>query len=71
MEITNSEFKLLQESFMSHVVVGKNIFNNSTPQELQNFKDFLEVTGPYDVVIDGLNLAYAFHGKMTLLVSKV
>lgn len=70
-EITDSEFKLLQERFMSDVVVRKNIFNNSSPQELQNFKDFLEVTGPYDVVIDGLNVAYAFQGKINSLVSIV
>lgn len=63
-EVTNSEFKLLQDCFMSNVVVGKNIFNNSSPQELQDFKDFIEITAPYDVVVDGLNLAYAYRGKL-------
>lgn len=45
-------------------MIGKNIFNNSSPQELSDFKDFLEITGPYDVVVDGLNLAYAYRGKI-------
>lgn len=63
-EVTNSEFKMLQERFMSNVMIGKNIFNNSSPQELNDFKDFIEVTGPYDVVVDGLNLAYAYRGKI-------
>lgn len=63
-EVTDTEFKLLQDRFMSNVVVGKNIFNNSSPQELQDFKDFIEITAPYDVVVDGLNLAYAYRGKV-------
>jgi len=57
---------------MSNVVIGKNIFNNSSPQELNEFKDFIESTMPYDVVVDGLNLAYAYRGKVAenSLVSK-
>jgi len=62
--VTTSEFKMLQERFMSNVMIGKNIFNNSSPQELNDFKDFIEMTGPYDVVVDGLNLAYAYRGKI-------
>lgn len=49
---------------MSNVVIGNNIFNNSSPQELSDFKDFLEITGPFDVIVDGLNLAYAYRGKI-------
>lgn len=63
-DITDSEFKMLQECFLSNVMVGKNIFNNSSPQELNDFKDFIEITAPYDVVVDGLNLAYAYRGKV-------
>lgn len=63
-DVTDSEFKLLQDRFMSNVMIGKNIFNNSSPQELKDFRDFIEVTAPYDVVIDGLNIAYAYRGKI-------
>ncbi|KAL4122450.1 hypothetical protein QTP88_014779 [Uroleucon formosanum] len=63
-EVTNSDFKILQERFLSNVMIGKNIFNNSSPQELNDFKDFIEITAPYDVVVDGLNLAYAYRGKI-------
>lgn len=64
MDVTDSEFKMLQECFLSNVMIGKNIFNNSSPQELNDFKDFIEITAPYDVVVDGLNLAYAYRGKV-------
>lgn len=63
-EVTDLEFKILQERFLSNVMIGKNIFNNSSPQELKDFKDFIEITAPYDVVVDGLNLAYAYRGKI-------
>lgn len=63
-EVTDSDFKILQECFMSNVMIGQNIFQNSSPQELQDFKDFIEITAPYDVVVDGLNLAYAYRGKI-------
>lgn len=49
---------------MTSVMIGKNIFNNSSPQELKDFQDFIEMTAPYDVVVDGLNVAYAFRGKI-------
>ncbi|XP_025196412.1 mitochondrial ribonuclease P catalytic subunit [Melanaphis sacchari] len=63
-DVSDSEFKMLQERFLSNVMIGKNIFNNSSPQELNDFKDFIEITAPYDVVVDGLNLAYAYRGKI-------
>lgn len=63
-KVTDSDFKVLQKLFLSNVMIGKNIFNNSSPEELNNFKDFIGITAPYDVVVDGLNLAYAYRGKI-------
>lgn len=63
-EVSDSEFKNLQECFLSNVMIGKNIFNNSSPQEFNDFKDYIEMTAPYDVVVDGLNLAYAYRQKI-------
>lgn len=63
-EVTHSEFKKLQECFLSNVMIGKNIFNNSSPQEFNEFKDYIKMTAPYDVVVDGLNIAYAYRQKI-------
>lgn len=65
LQLTNADFNYLSKALMSKVLVGNDIYNNSTPAELNDFKRFVEATQPYDVVIDGLNAAYAArgHGK--------
>ena len=55
-EITTAEFEAIQQSFLEQVIVGKNIFYKSSPDEVQHFIKFVQKTGPYDVVIDGLNV---------------
>lgn len=42
---------------MEKVVVGGNVYYNSTPKEFKQFMQFLEKAQPYDIVIDGLNIA--------------
>jgi ribonuclease P protein 3 len=43
---------------MDKVVVGADIFRKSTPEEIKEFKNFVKVTAPYDMVFDGLNIAF-------------
>lgn len=57
--LNTDEFRQLQEVFHEKVLIKDNIFIKSTPQEFNDFQVFLERTGPYDVVIDGLNVAYS------------
>lgn len=40
-------------------MIGRDIFTKSTPDELVHFKDFLSKMQPFDVVLDGLNIAYS------------
>ncbi|GFS24787.1 mitochondrial ribonuclease P protein 3 [Elysia marginata] len=54
--ITQDEFEAIQKAFLDQVIVASNIFYKSTPDEVENFVKFVERTGPYDVVIDGLNV---------------
>jgi ribonuclease P protein 3 len=61
--ITKDEFKLLSQSFMKNAVIGKNIFYASSPQELKRYMVFINSMNPYNLVIDGLNIAYALRTK--------
>jgi mitochondrial ribonuclease P protein 3 len=56
--ITEGEFAKLSSAFFDKVVLGKDVFTKSNPQEIEAFKTFLEQSRPYDVVLDGLNVAY-------------
>uniref|UniRef100_A0A1B0FKU0 PRORP domain-containing protein n=1 Tax=Glossina morsitans morsitans TaxID=37546 RepID=A0A1B0FKU0_GLOMM len=44
---------------VSDVVVGGDVFQKSSPTEVNDFLNFVDRTGPYDCVIDGLNVAYS------------
>jgi len=64
--ITEEEFQTLQYAFMDRVVVGKDVFRNTTPEEIKGFLHFVKMTAPYDMVIDGLNVAFTGGSKKTL-----
>lgn len=59
-KITFSEkdFREMAKSVMDKVIVGSDIYHKTNPKELSKFMKFIEITKPYDVVIDGLNLTY-------------
>ncbi|XP_022913481.1 mitochondrial ribonuclease P catalytic subunit [Onthophagus taurus] len=58
-KLTNNEFNDLKVAFLNEVVVGKNVFCKTTPEELDRFKSFIKNMGQFDVVIDGLNTQYS------------
>ena len=57
-KITKAEFENLRSAFLEKVVIGKDVFSKTTPAELENFKSYVKKTAPYDMVLDGLNIAY-------------
>lgn len=48
----------MRSAFFESVVIGKDVFMNSTPEELQRFISFVEKNGPFDIILDGLNIAF-------------
>ncbi|XP_030378164.1 mitochondrial ribonuclease P catalytic subunit [Scaptodrosophila lebanonensis] len=61
--VSDAEFKQLRDSFLNKVLVRNDVFQKSTPAEVEDFKRFVGKTAPYDCVIDGLNVAYSTGAK--------
>ncbi|XP_066281687.1 mitochondrial ribonuclease P catalytic subunit-like [Branchiostoma lanceolatum] len=62
-DLTDEEFQLLHDSVLRRVIHGKDIFRSTTPKELKKFLDFIKDHHDYDVVVDGLNVAYTYGTK--------
>ncbi|XP_017120327.1 mitochondrial ribonuclease P catalytic subunit [Drosophila elegans] len=57
--ISDEQFRRLSECFLERVLIRRDVFQRSTPEEVARFKKYVERTAPYDCVIDGLNVAYS------------
>ncbi|XP_051579041.1 mitochondrial ribonuclease P catalytic subunit isoform X1 [Myxocyprinus asiaticus] len=56
-QLTKEEYAELKNKVMKDVLEGSDIFNKTTPEELESFKSFVKRRPPFDIVIDGLNVA--------------
>ncbi|XP_053330566.1 mitochondrial ribonuclease P catalytic subunit isoform X2 [Spea bombifrons] len=52
------EYDVLKDVFLNSVIKGPDTFRKTTPQELQDFQEFVNSRPPYDIVVDGLNVAH-------------
>lgn len=66
-EISDQEFADLKKGLMEKVLLDTDVYLGSMPDEIQRFNKFLKDTAPYDVVIDGLNVAYHRDAKKPFL----
>jgi len=65
--LSGQEYNFLVDAFMNKVMKDEDIFLNTTPVELKFYRDFIAAKGPFDFVLDGLNVAYARGNQGPLL----
>ncbi|KAM6912594.1 mitochondrial ribonuclease P catalytic subunit [Xenentodon cancila] len=56
-QLTDDEYQMLKDRVLTDIIQGQDIFNKTTPEELERFKTFVKSKPAFDVVIDGLNVA--------------
>lgn len=67
--ITDDDFNQLKSAFFDRVIIGKDVFCKTSPDELAAFNRFLKDKHHYDVIIDGLNVAYSVGVKKPVHVT--
>ena len=53
------QFNMLHKKVLESVLQGKDVYQSTYPEELKEFLDMIEQQGPFDVIIDGLNIAFS------------
>ncbi|XP_003901752.1 mitochondrial ribonuclease P catalytic subunit isoform X1 [Papio anubis] len=59
-QLSPEEYEFLKGRIMRDVIDGGDQYKNTTPQELKRFENFIKSCPPFDIVIDGLNVAKMF-----------
>ncbi|XP_029454816.1 mitochondrial ribonuclease P catalytic subunit isoform X2 [Rhinatrema bivittatum] len=55
--LNQEEYDNLKDVILNDVIQGTDTFRKTTPEELRQFQKFVGSRPPYDIVIDGLNVA--------------
>lgn len=58
--LSPEEYEFLKGKIMRDVIDGGDQYKKTTPQELKRFENFVNSYPPFDIVIDGLNVAKMF-----------
>ncbi|XP_072023572.1 mitochondrial ribonuclease P catalytic subunit-like [Amphiura filiformis] len=58
LEISQEQFEELRRQLLEKVIKGTDIYRQTTPDELESFLNFVNEGAPYNIIIDGLNVAY-------------
>ncbi|KAG7511170.1 hypothetical protein JOB18_042293 [Solea senegalensis] len=62
-QLTADEYQEIKDRVMTDIIQGRDVFNKTTPEELEHFKEFVKRRPSFDVVVDGLNVANANKDK--------
>lgn len=65
-QLNDKEFAKLSKNFLSDVMVRRDVFLKSNPDEMKRFVKFVEKSLPFDCVIDGLNAAFSHGPNQTI-----
>lgn len=71
LQVTEDEFNSIKKEFFENVIIGKNVFSKTNPKEIEHFKKFVSNMGKFDVVVDGLNVAYSTGSKSPSVMSSL
>lgn len=64
--MSTAEYKALKHAFYDNVLIRSNVYMQSTPEEVQRFREFIVQRGHFNWVIDGLNAAFKIkQGKVS------
>ncbi|KAK6304606.1 hypothetical protein J4Q44_G00251920 [Coregonus suidteri] len=55
--LSQEEYAQLKDGVMGDLIPGRDVLNETTPEELESFKNFVKWKPAFVVVIDGLNVA--------------
>ncbi|XP_077625348.1 mitochondrial ribonuclease P catalytic subunit [Crocuta crocuta] len=58
--LSPEDYEFLKGKIMRDVIDGGDQYKKTTPQELERFQNFVKCCPPFDIVIDGLNVAKTF-----------
>ncbi|XP_012256133.2 mitochondrial ribonuclease P catalytic subunit [Athalia rosae] len=58
LNLSAEDYSMLLNAVVEKALVGNDVYHRTTPVELKKFQNFINRTKPYDVVVDGLNVAY-------------
>ncbi|XP_064421269.1 mitochondrial ribonuclease P catalytic subunit [Latimeria chalumnae] len=71
-QLSEDEYNELRTKVMKEVIEGRDVFKKTNPLELESFQKFVQKRCPYDVVIDGLNVAnISVKGKRSQILLEV
>lgn len=54
--ITDEQFRLLRERFENEILHGKQDYHKLKPKNWDNLMKYIEKNGPFDVIVDGMNV---------------